>query len=298
MKNEIIPVNSVMMSDKPKFEITIDYDNADSELSAFFNNISACDLSFTKDKNLTSGLKITINNKRRNEELKMNFKDAFKREKFDVSKTDAESLGKKLTQFIKNRKAKYYMQRGFNMGDIADAYVAGCNNMWDLMMSKIADSVKAYKSDIGNETLTVNQAAEIFEFLMNNRKTPASVADVKNAYKNFADANEKMLDKIADDRASEIVSGLDSLYREDKKDVNNAPVIYTADDLGKSLNRYFPGVKYTKEKNEALTLDEIVEVCVKAAFIYAQRISENSHRDMGFKFNEVLGETVFEKVVE
>lgn len=105
----------------------------------------------------------------------MNFNDAFKREKFDVSKTDAEGLGKKLTQFIKNRKAKYYMQRGFNMGDIADAYVAGCNNMWDLMMSKIADSVKAYKSDIGNETLTVNQAAEIFEFLMNSKKTPASV---------------------------------------------------------------------------------------------------------------------------
>ena len=195
MKNEIIPVNSIMMTDKPKFEITIDYDNADAQLSAFLNDINACDLLFTKDKDVTSGLKIRIKNNERNEEMKtMNFNDAFKREKFDVSKTDAEGLGKKLTQFIKNRKAKYYVQRGFNMGDIADAYVAGCNNMWDLMMSKIADSVKAYKSDIGNETLTVNQAAEIFKYLLDNmkpdfevvkentQKAQTTIEDVTNAY--------------------------------------------------------------------------------------------------------------------
>lgn len=73
--------------------------------------------------------------------------------------------------------------------------------------------------------------------------------------------------------------------------------VYTVADLEKSLNRYFPGVKYTKTCS-TVTLDEIVNVCVMAAFINAQRISENNHRDMGIKFNEILGETVFEKVVE
>lgn len=172
MKQPVIEVKQTLIKSEMKFTLDCDYRTAASVVNDFLTDKQKSDFDYNR-KNTPVGLKIRIKEDDTRMDFMNVFKSAFDCEKFNVSKTDAQTMTNKLAKLLMERKAMYFVNGGFNCNDMADAFVAGCSAMYECMMDKISDSVHCVlnaPADMGNETLTVNEAAEIFKYLIENMR--------------------------------------------------------------------------------------------------------------------------------
>lgn len=173
MKQPVIEVKQTLIKSEMKFTLDCDYKTAASVVNDFLTDKQKSDFDYNR-KNTPVGLKIRIKEDDTRMDFMNVFKTAFDCEKFNVNKKDAETITQSLVKLILEKKAKYFLQGGFNCEDMEAAFVAGCSAMYETMMDKISESVHCVlnaPADIGNETLTVNEAAEIFKYLLDNMKT-------------------------------------------------------------------------------------------------------------------------------
>lgn len=176
MKQPIIEVKQSLITVEIKYTLDCDYKNAASVINEFLADKKKSDFNYSV-KNTPVGLKIRIKEDDRKMDFMNVFNNAFNCEKFNISKTDVEGVSSKLVKMLLDKKAKYYLQGGFNCEDMEEAFVAGCSTMYECMMDKVSDSVhcvlnapESSDDDFGNETLTINEAAEIFQYLLNMRR--------------------------------------------------------------------------------------------------------------------------------
>lgn len=172
MKQPVIEVKQTLIKSEMKFTLDCDYKTAASVVNDFLTDKQKSDFDYNV-KNTPVGLKIRIKEDDTRMDFMNVFKTAFDCEKFNVNKKDAETITNKLAKLLMERKAMYFVNGGFNCNDMADAFIAGCSAMYECMMDKISDSVHCVlnaPADMGNETLTVNEAAEIFKYLLDNMK--------------------------------------------------------------------------------------------------------------------------------
>jgi len=176
MKQPVIEVKQTLIKSEMKFTLDCDYKTAASVVNDFLTDKQKSDFDYNR-KNTPVGLKIRIKEDDTRMDFMNVFKSAFDCEKFNVSKTDAQTMTNKLAKLLMERKAMYFVNGGFNCNDMADAFVAGCSAMYECMMDKVSDSVHCVlnaPADMGNETLTVNEAAEIFKYLIENMQSEKS----------------------------------------------------------------------------------------------------------------------------
>lgn len=182
MKQPVIEVKQSLIKSELKYTLDCEYRTAASVVNEFLADKKKSDFDYNV-KNTPMGLKIRIKEDDTRMDFMNVFNNAFRCEKFNVNKTDAEGITNQLAKLLLERKAKYFVNGGFNCDDMADAFIAGCSAMYECMMDKISESVHCVlnaPADIGNETLTVNEAAEIFKYLIDNmqsEKTGYSVSD-------------------------------------------------------------------------------------------------------------------------
>lgn len=181
MKQPVIEVKQSLITTELKYTLDCEYRTAASVVNEFLADKKKSDFDYNR-KNTPIGLKIRI----KEDDTKMDFmnvfNNAFRCERFNVNKTDAHTITNQLAKLLLERKAKYFVNGGFDCEDMADAFIAGCSAMYECMMDKISDSVHCVLNapvssdedltiDMGNETLTVNEAAEIFKYLLENMQS-------------------------------------------------------------------------------------------------------------------------------
>lgn len=169
-----------------KRTLTACYNTALELLQDIFSTVKTDDLYCVKG----SGIKLEIENKEENDTMDM--KD------FTLSDKDIETMTSTISASIKDKAAKVYaLNKDVGqayIGEMLDAAAIGANAMYDLMLDKIVNAVKAEKQQpaqpvkpkkeksvygadevfnylvdkkIGKESLTIDEIAELLEELFN-----------------------------------------------------------------------------------------------------------------------------------